>query len=68
MERASQPKRGGYPRVKNEIRVNGKLDPDLPNDPIKIALILRERRLSKRDAKSVKAKAEAAMKARGIPV
>ncbi|MDI5929602.1 hypothetical protein QBK93_33860 [Rhizobium leguminosarum] len=48
--------------------MNGKLDPDLPNDPIKIALILRERRLKKRDAKSVKAKAEAAMKARGIPV
>nr|WP_155755810.1 hypothetical protein [Rhizobium leguminosarum] len=48
--------------------MKGKLDPDLPNEPIKIALIPRERRRSKRDAKSVKAKAEAAMKARGIPV
>lgn len=66
MERASQPKRGGYSAAKNEIRVNGKLEPDLPNDPFKIATILRERRSAKGHAKSLKGKIDSDLRKRGI--
>ena len=63
MERADS--KGKPRKVRNEIRVNGKLEPDLPNDPFKIALILRERRSGRG---KIKAKMANDLRARGHKV